>query len=88
MSLGIIIAFLGSAPVMADKDTTDRAKQFVEAHTKKLRPLEVAAGRAWWDANVTARTRIQEEGRHAEQDRRGSLRSEDVRRDQGSLREA
>jgi peptidyl-dipeptidase A len=40
---------------MADKDITDRAKKFIEDHTRKLRPLEIAAGRAWWDANISGK---------------------------------
>jgi peptidyl-dipeptidase A len=31
------------------------AKAFVDDHVKRLRPLEVAAGRAWWDANITGK---------------------------------
>jgi peptidyl-dipeptidase A len=34
---------------------TDRARRFVEDHTKRLRPLEVAAALAWWNANTTGR---------------------------------
>lgn len=33
----------------------DAAKAFVEAHVKKMRPLEVAGGVAWWNANVTGK---------------------------------
>lgn len=29
------------------------AKSFIDDHVKRLRPLEITAGRAWWDANVT-----------------------------------
>jgi peptidyl-dipeptidase A len=39
----------------ASKDTTDRARKFLTAHEAKLRPLEVAAGLAWWNANVTGK---------------------------------
>jgi peptidyl-dipeptidase A len=34
---------------------TGRAAAFVEAYTKKIRPLEIAANRAWWDANITGK---------------------------------
>ena len=39
----------------AASDTTDRAKKFVAAHQAKLRPLEIAAARAWWDANISGK---------------------------------
>jgi peptidyl-dipeptidase A len=34
---------------------TARARKFLEAHEAKLRPLEVAAGLAWWNANITGK---------------------------------
>jgi peptidyl-dipeptidase A len=34
---------------------TERARKFVEKYTAKIRPLEIAAGRAWWDANITGK---------------------------------
>ncbi|MBL8795166.1 MAG: M2 family metallopeptidase [Planctomycetia bacterium] len=34
-------------------DTTEKARKFVAAHEAKLRPLEIAAGLAWWEANTT-----------------------------------
>jgi peptidyl-dipeptidase A len=37
----------------ASEAVTARAKQFLTEHTKKLQPLEVAAARAWWDANIS-----------------------------------
>jgi peptidyl-dipeptidase A len=33
----------------------DRAARFVKDHVAKVRPLEVAASRAWWNANVTGK---------------------------------
>ena len=44
-----------AAPSSADPATTERAKAFLAAHTAKLRPLEVAANKAWWDANTTGK---------------------------------
>ncbi len=32
-----------------------RAQKFVDAHVAKLRPLEKAAGIAWWDANISGK---------------------------------
>ncbi len=37
----------------ASPEATQGAKKFVEAHTAKIRPLEIAVNRAWWDANIT-----------------------------------
>ena len=34
---------------------TERARKFVEAHVAKLRPLELEASKAWWDASVTGK---------------------------------
>jgi len=39
----------------AEGDVTDRAKKFVAAHEAKIRPLEVAAGLAWWEANISGK---------------------------------
>ncbi len=41
--------------VSASPQVTERARQFVTDHTAKLRPLEVAASLAWWNANVTGK---------------------------------
>src|SRR5438128_2437697 len=37
----------------ASAGATARARKFIEAHTAKMRPLEIAANRAWWDANIS-----------------------------------
>ena len=54
---GLAVAGLlaSAAPSPADPATTERAKKFLDAHTAKLRPLEVAAGKAWWDANTSGK---------------------------------
>ncbi len=41
--------------VVASPEVTERARQFLDAHTKKLRPLEVEANLAWWLANTTGK---------------------------------
>src|SRR5262245_45907003 len=33
----------------------DRAKKFVAAHEAKVKPLEIAAAIAWWDANISGK---------------------------------
>lgn len=54
---GLIMAGLPvpNSAVRADAETTSLAKAFVTAHEKKMRPLDVAAGKAWWDANTTGK---------------------------------
>src|SRR6478672_10067857 len=39
----------------SDPATTSAAKQFLTSYIDKLRPLEIAANRAWWDANITGK---------------------------------
>jgi peptidyl-dipeptidase A len=41
------------APAAASPEMTEHARKFVAEHEKKLRPLDVAAGVAWWNANIT-----------------------------------
>jgi peptidyl-dipeptidase A len=41
--------------VLASPEVTDSARKFLDAHTKKLRPLEVEAAIAWWDANTSGK---------------------------------
>src|SRR5690242_18530509 len=36
-------------------DPAAAAKEFITAHETKLRPLELAANKAWWDANITGK---------------------------------
>jgi peptidyl-dipeptidase A len=36
-------------------DPLAAAKEFIAQHEAKLRPLEVAAARAWWDANISGK---------------------------------
>ena len=33
----------------------ERAQAFIEAHVKKMRPLDVTSGIAWWNANTTGK---------------------------------
>lgn len=39
----------------ASAELTEEAKRFVADHESRLKPLEVAAGLAWWDANITGK---------------------------------
>src|SRR2546426_781354 len=40
---------------VASPETTARARKFLQAHEAKLRPLEIKASEAWWDANTTGK---------------------------------
>ena len=44
-----------SAPAAAGDQPPDVAKRLIADHEKKVRPLEIAASRAWWDANVSGK---------------------------------
>jgi peptidyl-dipeptidase A len=39
--------------ILGNPETTDRARKFVDEHTARLRSLEIAGNRAWWDANIS-----------------------------------
>jgi peptidyl-dipeptidase A len=47
-------AVAGLNPALA-RDPAADAAAFVADHVKRMRPLEVAAGQAWWDANTTGK---------------------------------
>src|SRR5437016_14589618 len=40
---------------VADPSTTDQARAFIDTFTTRVRPLDIAANRAWWDANITGK---------------------------------
>ena len=50
---GLLLA--ATTPLHADPVTTDRARKFVAAHEAKFKPLDVAANKAWWDANTSGK---------------------------------
>lgn len=37
----------------ANPETTERARKFIKQHDEQVRPLDIAAGLAWWAANTT-----------------------------------
>jgi peptidyl-dipeptidase A len=51
--LAIYCASWSIVTAQAAPDTTEKAKKFVATHEAKLRPLEIASGLAWWEANTT-----------------------------------
>jgi peptidyl-dipeptidase A len=51
-----LVAVLSMAPcALADATSTKKARDFLDAYTKGVKPLEIAAGRAWWEANMTGK---------------------------------
>ncbi len=40
---------------LAADSTTDRAKQFIKNHEARIRPLEIANNRAWWNASTSGK---------------------------------
>jgi peptidyl-dipeptidase A len=53
-TVAVVAVWLPSV-ASASAEVTGRARKFVEQHTAKLRPLEIAAARAWWDANISGK---------------------------------
>jgi peptidyl-dipeptidase A len=50
-----VVLLCNPLAALADVDATERARRFLDAHTAKLRPLEIAASLAWWDANISGK---------------------------------
>lgn len=50
----LAVTALASAAV-ADETTTAKAKAFIQDHEKRIRPLDIKAGKAWWNANTTGK---------------------------------
>lgn len=51
---------------LADAPSTDQARKFLAAHEARIRPLEIAAGIAWWDANVSGKDEDFKKKEHAQ----------------------
>jgi len=52
---GAAVAASPTPPPSPADPAPERAKKFVAAHEAKVKPLEIAAGIAWWDANITGK---------------------------------
>ena len=55
---GAAVAGLLTPDVSAQEQPADpiaAAKEFIAAHEAKLKPLDIAAGKAWWTANITGK---------------------------------
>jgi peptidyl-dipeptidase A len=55
LALAGLILMTGPLAARAGEEATERARKFLKAHTAKVRPLEVAAARAWWDASISGK---------------------------------
>jgi len=44
---------LSKGQIMGTPEMTVRAKKFIAAHEAKVRPLDIVAGQAWWNANIS-----------------------------------
>jgi peptidyl-dipeptidase A len=53
----VLMSGISVMPMLAaaDSATNDRARAYIESFTAKVRPLDIAANRAWWDANITGK---------------------------------
>ena len=74
-------------PVAAQtgSDATEQARQFVAAHEAKVRPLEIAASLAWWNANITGKDEDFKQKEEAQnKHRRGARRPGRLRRAEGA----
>ena len=54
-SLVVLALSLCVGRAAADPETTSQARQFVEEHEKRVRPLDIAGNLAWWSANTTGK---------------------------------
>jgi peptidyl-dipeptidase A len=48
--LGVLVWM--ASPGSASPEATAKAREFLDNFTKQIRPLDIAANRAWWDANI------------------------------------
>ncbi|HEY8747653.1 MAG TPA: M2 family metallopeptidase [Tepidisphaeraceae bacterium] len=55
IGFGLLVGGMITCGVAHGADLTDRAKAFVAEHEKAVRPLEVTASRAWWNANTSGK---------------------------------
>ena len=53
IALGLLVAGLTGRAALAQPEADLAAKEFIEAHLATVRPLEIAAAKAWWEANTT-----------------------------------
>ncbi|MGE3809525.1 MAG: hypothetical protein AB7K24_33085, partial [Gemmataceae bacterium] len=54
LPLALCLSMMAPA-ARADAQTTDRARKFIKNYNEKIRPLEITAGVAWWEANISGK---------------------------------
>src|SRR6516162_1505357 len=57
LSVGLVALLWMILPraASASPEMTEKARQLVDDFSKRFRPLDVAASRAWWDANLSGK---------------------------------
>lgn len=53
--LAAVVWVMLPATLRASPEDTQKARQIVDGFIKDIRPLDIAANRAWWDANMTGK---------------------------------
>jgi peptidyl-dipeptidase A len=53
VAVGCLLVLVLASRVLASPEVTKEARRFVADHEKRLRPLDVAANLAWWEASTT-----------------------------------
>src|SRR5262245_21952394 len=51
----LAVAAVVPATASASPQATEQAKRFLAAHEARLRPLDIAAALAWWNANISGK---------------------------------
>lgn len=51
----VVLALLQPMRVLGSSELTERAKNFVNGHEKRIRPLDTAVNLAWWNANTSGK---------------------------------
>ncbi|VTS05441.1 M2 family metallopeptidase [Tuwongella immobilis] len=54
-SLACVTMVSWTGTSQASPEMTDKAKKFIAAHEARIRPLEIANGLAWWNANTSGK---------------------------------
>ncbi|HJZ92540.1 MAG TPA: M2 family metallopeptidase [Gemmataceae bacterium] len=52
---GLVLLAVAPAVGFASPEAAERSRKFIAAHETKVRPLDIAAGLAWWNANVSGK---------------------------------
>jgi peptidyl-dipeptidase A len=89
MLLTLVVFVLGLPCVVhADAAKTARARKFLETHTQKVRPLEIAVNLAWWNANTTGKDSDFEAKKKAQNELDKALSDSAAFKDVKDIREA